>query len=219
MRRTWRRSISGRAGCSSSDRTIPNGPRGEVGRVIEQIQRFLDALDRGVVPHAAAGEHLDLYAIGRSALILYQGLSPATGGTKDFDAVQVSHPLSALARKALELFGEGTDGARRLGLGAQVSVLFSVQQHGARAGHGKRGTGILLSRENKHKTSFSCCRCRPVAGEHRSDVRDSKHGGQGHSTRSDRERRTRARLTRTAAPPARGRRYGPNSASTVFIGR
>lgn len=78
MRPTGRRSISGPAGCSSSDRTRPNGPRGEAGRVIEHIQRFVDDRDPGVVPHAATREHLDLCAIGRSALILYHGPGSAT---------------------------------------------------------------------------------------------------------------------------------------------
>jgi hypothetical protein len=83
--------------------------------MVEQIQRFLDALDRALVPHAKGGR-LDLYAIGRSALMLHYDLRPATGGTKDFDAVQISHPPRPLARIAVELFGKGTDGARRSGL-------------------------------------------------------------------------------------------------------
>jgi hypothetical protein len=84
--------------------------------VLDQIQRFLDALDAALVPVAAPDERLDLYAIGRSALILHHGLSLAGGGTKDFDVVKVGDPLSPLARKALETFGEGTARARQLGL-------------------------------------------------------------------------------------------------------
>jgi hypothetical protein len=84
--------------------------------MIERIERFLNALDEALRSCAAAGEHLDLYAIGRSALMLHYGLKPATGGTKDFDVVQLSHPPAPLAEKALELFGKGTDGARQAGL-------------------------------------------------------------------------------------------------------
>lgn len=84
--------------------------------MVEQIQRFLDALDEALIPHATAGARLDLYPIGRSALILHYGLKPATGGTKDFDVVRVGDLSPTLARKALELFGQGTVGARQLGL-------------------------------------------------------------------------------------------------------
>jgi hypothetical protein len=82
----------------------------------ERIRRFLDALDEALVPHATKGERLDLYAIGRSALMLHYGLKPAAGGTKDFDVVQIGHPPAPLAEKALELFGKGTDGAGWIGL-------------------------------------------------------------------------------------------------------
>lgn len=84
--------------------------------LVEQIQQFLTALDEALVLHAAKGERLDLYAIGRSALILHFDLPLARGGTKDFDVVQLGHPLTRLAQKAVELFGKGTDNAQRLGL-------------------------------------------------------------------------------------------------------
>lgn len=84
--------------------------------MIERIERFLEALDESLLPVAQAGERLDLYAIGRSALMLHEGLRPAIGSTKDFDIVQVGHPPTPLAAKAVELFGKGTDGARRAGL-------------------------------------------------------------------------------------------------------
>jgi hypothetical protein len=84
--------------------------------MIEQIQRFLSALDGALVLHASEDQRLDLYPIGRSALILHYGLMPASGGTKDFDVVKIGDPLTPLAQRALELFGEGTDNARRLGL-------------------------------------------------------------------------------------------------------
>jgi hypothetical protein len=84
--------------------------------MVEQIQRFLKALDEALVPHAAEGERLDVYPIGRSALNQHHGLMPAGGGTKDFDIVKISHPLPPLAEKGLELFGKGTAGARECGL-------------------------------------------------------------------------------------------------------
>jgi hypothetical protein len=38
--------------------------------MIEQIRQFLNALDEAIVAHASEDERLDLYPIGRSALIL-----------------------------------------------------------------------------------------------------------------------------------------------------
>jgi hypothetical protein len=84
--------------------------------MIEQIQHFLAALDAALVPHAAQGERLELYHIGRSAVMLHFDLKPASGGTRDFDVVQIGHPPSPLTQQALMLFGKGTDGASRLGL-------------------------------------------------------------------------------------------------------
>jgi hypothetical protein len=84
--------------------------------LIDQIQRFLDALDKALISHAAKGERLDLYPLGRAALILLYGRTLAQGATKDFDVVQISHPLTPLGQTALDLFGQGTDNARNLGL-------------------------------------------------------------------------------------------------------
>ncbi len=84
--------------------------------MIEQIQRFLQALDEALVAYAEAGERLDVYPIGRAALILHYGLSFQGGATKDFDVIQIGHPPTRLARKASELFGPGTPNARSLGL-------------------------------------------------------------------------------------------------------
>jgi hypothetical protein len=81
----------------------------------EQIQTFLQGLDEGLTLEAA-GERLDLYPIGRSALILYHDLEVGPGGTRDFDIVQVRSPSPPLQARALELFGKGTANARRLGL-------------------------------------------------------------------------------------------------------
>jgi hypothetical protein len=84
--------------------------------VREQIHEFLDALDRELLPLAKAGERLDLYHIGRSALVFHLGMPLPHGGTRDVDAVQLGHPLSPLNQKAVELFGKGTPNASRLGL-------------------------------------------------------------------------------------------------------
>ena len=88
----------------------------EVGRMLEQILRFLNALDAAMIPHAAEGGRLDLYHIGRSAFVLHYGLPLAAGGTKDFDTIQISHPPTQLAEKAVDLFGKGMTAARNLGL-------------------------------------------------------------------------------------------------------
>jgi hypothetical protein len=77
----------------------------------EQIRQFLDQFDAELAARAGAGEHLDLYHIGRSALVLDYG-APLT--TRDFDFVQMRE--SGLENKALELFGKGTPNAERLGL-------------------------------------------------------------------------------------------------------
>jgi hypothetical protein len=77
----------------------------------EQIRLFLDQLDAELAAHARAGEHLDLYHIGRSALVLDYG---ALLTTRDFDFVQMRE--SELEAKALELFGKDTPNAERLGL-------------------------------------------------------------------------------------------------------
>lgn len=84
--------------------------------MLEQIRRFLKALDAALIAHAAKGERLDLYHFGRSAFVLHYGLPLVVGGTKDFDAIQISHPPTPLTQKAVELFGKGTDAARGLGL-------------------------------------------------------------------------------------------------------
>lgn len=77
----------------------------------EQIRQFLDQLDTELATHAKAGEHLDLYHIGRSALVLDYGVPLST---RDFDFVQMRD--SKLEAKALELFGKDTPNAERLGL-------------------------------------------------------------------------------------------------------
>jgi hypothetical protein len=77
----------------------------------EQIQRFLTALDEELANHARGGEHLDLYHIGRSVLVLQYELNIST---RDFDIVQLRN--SKLQEKAIELFGKDTSNAKALGL-------------------------------------------------------------------------------------------------------
>ncbi len=76
----------------------------------EEILDFLKAIDSELVQHAKDGEILDLYLIGRSALIVRFGLNLAT---KDVDIVHFQG--SELEDKAVELFGKGTVNAARLG--------------------------------------------------------------------------------------------------------
>jgi len=76
------------------------------------IVRFLEAIDAELTPYAAEGERLDMYLLGRSALIVRYGLQLAT---KDVGIVTHGE-TSGLQPKALELFGKGQPAAQRLGL-------------------------------------------------------------------------------------------------------
>lgn len=76
----------------------------------DEILDFLQAIDAELLKHAKEQETLDLYLIGRSALILRYGLNLAT---RDVDIVHFHG--SELERKAVELFGKGTMNAERLG--------------------------------------------------------------------------------------------------------
>jgi hypothetical protein len=77
----------------------------------EQIRQFLDQLDAELAAHARTGEYLDLYHIGRSALVLHYGVKLST---RDFDFIQMRE--SRLEANALESFGKDTLNAERLGL-------------------------------------------------------------------------------------------------------
>ncbi len=81
----------------------------------ERIVRFLNALDAALVP-VAAGERLDLYHIGRSALVWKHGFQSAT---EDIDVVRPRHD-QRLVEEALELFGRGTRKAVEFGLYLEV---------------------------------------------------------------------------------------------------
>jgi Nucleotidyltransferase of unknown function (DUF6036) len=76
----------------------------------DEILGFLEAIDAELVKHAKEGETVDLYLIGRSALILRYGLNLST---KDVDIVHFHG--SELERIAVEHFGKGTKNAERLG--------------------------------------------------------------------------------------------------------
>jgi Nucleotidyltransferase of unknown function (DUF6036) len=76
----------------------------------DEILAFLQAIDAELVSHAPRGETVDLYLIGRSALIVRFDLNLAT---RDVDIVHFHG--SELERIAVELFGKGTANAERLG--------------------------------------------------------------------------------------------------------
>jgi hypothetical protein len=82
----------------------------------ERILQFLDAVDAELISQATQGQRLDLYVIGKAAVILFYGGEQAGAMTSDVDVVQISHPPAPLLSAALERFGEGTPGAREQGL-------------------------------------------------------------------------------------------------------
>jgi len=71
---------------------------------------FLAAVDAELAGHADDGETLPLFLLGRSALVLGFGVDVMT---KDVDVV-FQHG-SRLLERAVEVFGAGRPGARRLG--------------------------------------------------------------------------------------------------------
>jgi hypothetical protein len=77
-----------------------------------EVEAFLHAVDDELVKSASAGERLDVYLLGRAALILHYGVNLAT---KDVDLVTRGE-VPRLQRQALDLFGLGTPSARRWGL-------------------------------------------------------------------------------------------------------
>lgn len=77
----------------------------------DEILAFLRAIDRGLARSSAEGETLDLYLLGRSALILGYGVRLMT---KDVDVVYV-HGSALLARAEVD-FGKGTAASRQYDL-------------------------------------------------------------------------------------------------------
>ena len=76
-----------------------------------EILRFFNELDATLAKIANPGERLNLFHIGRSALILHYGL---TLGTKDIDVIQMRE--SPLEIKTHELFNKNSENALALGL-------------------------------------------------------------------------------------------------------
>jgi len=76
----------------------------------ETIRNLLSELDSALGPLVTEGERLDLYHVGRSVLILHQGMRT---GTKDVDFLQMD---TAIERQAINLFGKGTANAVKFGL-------------------------------------------------------------------------------------------------------
>jgi hypothetical protein len=77
-----------------------------------QIVSFLHAIDEELAKYAQEGERLDLYLLGRSALVVRYGLSLAT---KDVDLVMRGE-VPQLQARAFELFGKGASNAQKWGL-------------------------------------------------------------------------------------------------------
>ena len=74
----------------------------------DRILRFLTELDTALVA-VAAGERLDLYHIGRSAVAWQYGIAELTD---DMDVIQPAGGTTPLMAEALRLFGKGTANAR-----------------------------------------------------------------------------------------------------------
>ena len=88
----------------------------------ERILKFLEAVDAKLASQATAGQRLDLYVIGKAAVILFYGGEQAGAMTSDVDVVQVSYPPAPLLSAALEQFGKGTSGANEHGLYLETVV-------------------------------------------------------------------------------------------------
>ncbi len=78
----------------------------------ERILKFLDAIDAMLMSQAFEGQRLDLYVIGKAAVILFYDGEQAGAMTSDVDVVQISHPPAPLLSIALERFGKGTAAAK-----------------------------------------------------------------------------------------------------------
>jgi hypothetical protein len=76
-----------------------------------QILALLDRLDGALVPFAKEGEHLDLFLLGRAALVLLYNFPLLT---RDIDVVWMRN--SELEGKAIELSRKGSEIAEILGV-------------------------------------------------------------------------------------------------------
>jgi Nucleotidyltransferase of unknown function (DUF6036) len=77
----------------------------------EQIQRFLRRIDEHLVPLALDGERLDLYHIGRTALVMHHGFMLAT---RDFDIIEMRN--SRLEPELIQEFGKNSPAAGEFNL-------------------------------------------------------------------------------------------------------
>ena len=84
--------------------------------MLDQILRFLAAIDEALSEEAKEGDRLDSYMIGKAALILFHGVRRGSAMTRDVDVVQISQHQEPLLRRALQLFGEGTRAVTTYGL-------------------------------------------------------------------------------------------------------
>jgi len=78
----------------------------------ELIRRLLIEMDAELSKDASPGEQLDLYHIGRSALIFHYGARGLS--TKDVDVVWMRN--SPLEERALALFGKGSKKSAEIGI-------------------------------------------------------------------------------------------------------
>src|SRR5262249_39942582 len=105
---TWMRSVAGRA--ATGRVASPGYERAEVPAMGRDEVLAFRAIDAALLRHAAEGETVALYLIGRSALIVRFDLDLAT---RDVDIVHFHG--SELEQIAVELFGKGTTNAERFG--------------------------------------------------------------------------------------------------------
>jgi len=77
----------------------------------DQIRRFLDRLDEELLPFTQDGAHLDMFLLGRAALVLSYDFPLST---QDVDMVLMRN--SELEARAIELLGKKSQLAKSLGL-------------------------------------------------------------------------------------------------------
>ena len=81
----------------------------------DQILRFLKAIDEALAGQTTEGDRLDLYLIGKAALILFYDVG-RDSATRDVDVVQLSQDREPLLQLALELFGARSQAVATRGL-------------------------------------------------------------------------------------------------------
>lgn len=81
----------------------------------EQILQFLNTVDATLADETPSGSQVDLYLIGRAALILFYGVHQGAV-TRDVDFVLFTSPPDSLIEQMLARFGKGTQLAYLHGL-------------------------------------------------------------------------------------------------------